>query len=573
MMRFNKLCLLLILIVLGMQSATSNTLAVKRGLNDYNIILSCDASESEKTGAKELRTYLKIICGIDFKITDTVGLNNIYIGYHKRILRKAKIRKLKDDDETFYYKSIGNDLLIYGGRNRGTMYGVFAFLENELGVRWYTPDCTIIPKLDKIVLSGYNHKETPALQYRFHNYFITNSDFVWRAHNRMNMHALYGTNSYGGYEAIWNCHTMGQFVSVDDFFDEHPEYFALRDGKRNKEGQLCLSNPDVLKICQEKLIAQIKKEPNYLAYSLSINDNYFFCTCDKCKYYEEKYGGHSGLIIWFVNQVAEAIEEPFPGKYISTLAYLYAIPAPTKIKPRDNVMIRICSIEACHLHPLAMKCNYRMARSDIFLTALNDWSRLTKNIFVWDYVVNWHHLLVPYPNFYTLSPNIQTFVHSNVVGVLEHASYQSQGSAFEELKSWVLAKLMWNPYQETRALVREFISGYYGKAASYIQEYFDYTQSVVSEDEHLVIFADPSYNIHFIEDGFRIINNAEKAAEDEVIKERVERVKMQLLYMKCYLNKEECEKDGTWDKLVLLGKKYKIQLKEGVKFEESIREF
>jgi len=42
-----------------------------------------------------------------------------------------------------------------------------------------------------------------------------------------------------------------------------------------------------------------------------------------------------------------------------------------------------------------------------------------------------------------------------------------------ELRAWVLAQLLWNPNQNDRALIREFLDGYYGAAGVPIAQYMD----------------------------------------------------------------------------------------------------
>jgi hypothetical protein len=58
--------------------------------------------------------------------------------------------------------------------------------------------------------------------------------------------------------------------------------------------------------------------------------------------------------------------------------------------------------------------------------------------------------------------------------VFEQGAYQSHGSEMAELRAWVLAQMIWNPKQDDRALIREFLDGYYGAAAPAIARYLDW---------------------------------------------------------------------------------------------------
>lgn len=72
----------------------------------------------------------------------------------------------------------------------------------------------------------------------------------------------------------------------------------------------------------------------------------------------------------------------------------------------------------------------------------------------------------PHPNWFTLDANLRFFHTNGVRGVFEQGAYQSHGSEMAELRAWVLAQLLWNPQQDGRALMREFLEGYYGPAAA-----------------------------------------------------------------------------------------------------------
>lgn len=120
----------------------------------------------------------------------------------------------------------------------------------------------------------------------------------------------------GGVEGFWAVHTFYPLMPPAEFFDKHPEYYSLINGKRvhqvNKNNrkelaQLCLSNKNVLKIVTKRIKDKIRVYPEHLIYDVSQNDYYNPCECDKCQAIVKKEGEESGLMIWFVNQVAEAI--------------------------------------------------------------------------------------------------------------------------------------------------------------------------------------------------------------------------------------------------------------------------
>ena len=439
------------------------------GRSEYSIVLCDDASISEKTAAEELQDFLKQISGAELPLINSneleEGRKHIYVGFNKEYAAECGVEAPDDIDEGYTYRTVGDNIWIYGGKNRGTMYGVYAFLENEFGVRWYTVDYTKIPVTKKWKVKDFCRSEQPLVRFRFDQYYNV-LDEAWLARNKCNSDYWISENKYGGLSSYWEGHTFRIFISPDEYFSEHPEYFSMREGGvRRPDAQLCLSNPEVLQICIDKMKYTIATNPLFDIYSMSQNDNPFPCLCDKCRAIEEQYGGHSGLLLWFVNQVADAIKPIYPDKYIGTFAYMYTRKPPVGIVPRNNVVIRLCSLECCRAHPIE-ECEHNRS----FMSDIENWSKIAPNIYIWDYVVNFSQYVAPFPNFNVLAENIRTFMKYNVMGIRQQANYQSIGGEFSEMKAWVISKLLWNPYQDTRKLVSQFINDYYGEAASCIQQ-------------------------------------------------------------------------------------------------------
>ena len=467
----------------------------KDGKTDYSIVIGKDASSSEQWAAQELQYWLKEISGVQFPVkfdNGKPGENEIIIGLnnHSRALL-GDVQEPEKDDDTYTYQNVGSNLIIWGSRQRGTMYGVFSFLENELGFRWYSPKVTVIPEKEKYGFVKLNHSESPGIKVRndfYHHAFNPE----WAARNKVNG-AMNYREQPGGVEPYWGVHTFNYFVPVSEFFEIHPEYFSLIDGKRISERtQLCLTNPDVLKIVKERMKNFMREHPEHLIYSLSQNDHYNPCQCEKCQAIVKEQGSEAGLMLWFVNQIAEEIEAEFPDKYIGTLAYQYTRKPPKTIRPRKNVVIRFCSIECCFVHDFK-SCPQNAS----FLEDLEGWSKIADKLYVWDYVVNFHHYINPFPNFKVLQPNIQIFRDNNVMGIMEQAAYQGNGGEFAELRAYVISKLLWNPDCNVDAIINDFMYGYYGRSGQYVREYFDFLHNNIKPDIHMGIFAETETSVFY----------------------------------------------------------------------------
>lgn len=520
------------------------------GKSDYTIELSDNASVSEKWAAKELQNTLKEMSGIEFPITNSSTGNNpkIAIGYNNKLAQIAGINEPVENDESFVYLNAGPDIYIFGGRLRGTMYGVFSFLENELGCRWYTPKVTVIPKRKELRFDYFGHTEKPGIRVR-NDFYYEAFNPEWAARNKMN-----GTLDFadtprkqpGAVEGYWAVHTFYPLMPPSEFFEKHPEYYSLIDGKRiHERAQLCLSNPDVLRIITERISERMRKSPDFLIYDVSQNDWYNPCQCDSCQHIAKKYGGESGILIWFVNQVAEAVEKEFPDKFIGTLAYQYTRHAPANISPRNNVVVRLCSIECCVAHDFSCSDNHS------FLTDLQNWSAIAPHLYIWDYVVNFGHYLLPLPNFATLQPKIKTFQQNNTIGIMEQAAYQSRGGEFSELRAYLISKILWNPDCNTEEVVNDFIAGYYGRSGNYIRQYFDLLQSLVTPGNHFPYGISPQDEIYtpaFIDKATELFAQAEKVADNEEILHRVELSEIAILYLKCKQRPVLSRIDGSYAK-------------------------
>lgn len=521
----------------------------------YRIIVGNDASESEQWAANELQKYLKELSGVEFRIdTDDSKFteNEIIIGYnkHSQKLLGEDFGKPKDLDESFFYKNIGSNIVLLGGQKRGTMYAVFSFLENEFGIRWYTPEVTEIPKRESLKFSYLQHEEEPSLQVR-NDFYYEAFDPIWAAHNRINGAIEFREQQHGDIEGYWSVHTFYQFMPPSEFFDEYPEYYSLIAGERRYDhAQLCLSNPEVLDIITDRLKTTMKENPSNLIYSVSQNDWGNPCQCDKCQAIVKREGNESGIIVWFVNQIADRIKTEFPDKYVGTLAYQYTRKPPVKIKPKDNVVIRLCSIECCFAHDFE-SC----PENQDFLSDLKEWSFISPQLYIWDYVVNFSHYIMPYPNFNVLQPNIKTFINNSSIGIMEQAAYQSKGGEFAELRSYLIAKLLWNDQADVDEVINDFMAGYYGRSGQYIRKYLDLLHDQITPETHIRLGLeanDKIFSDKFIEAADKIFDKAEVVAENNELLKRVEMARLPLLFLKCKRDPVNSKQDGTYDRFNMI---------------------
>ena len=264
------------------------------------------------------------------------------------------------------------------------------------------------------------------------------------------------------------------------YYAQHPEWYSLIDGKRvvgNHVGQLCLTNDEMRKELTRNALEWIRRNPNAQMISISQNDWLGPCQCTKCQALVEKEGSEAGPMLHFVNAVAAEIEKKYPSFMVDTLAYQYSRKTPLYVRPHDNVIIRLCSIEADFSRPLDSEYNASF-RDDV-----KSWSKIVDNIYVWDYTTNLHNFLFPHPNIHVLGPNMRFFADHNVKGMFAQGNGYSIGGDFFALKAWLLGHLMWNPYVDSDKLIEEFIQGYYSKAGPYISKYINLIRKAYELDK------------------------------------------------------------------------------------------
>jgi hypothetical protein len=520
----------------------------EQGKTRYRLVVGAQASDSERWAASELRRRLQDVSGVslgDGAESDLADDRVIVVGWNQRTqqLLGPEAAAPRDSDESFTYRSVGPALLLWGGKQRGTLYAVMSFLERELGVRFYTPRVTVAPKKTRYSFTGLYHTESPGVRVR-NDFYYEAFDPIWAARNRIN-----GSMSHreqpGGVESYWAVHTFFPLMPPEEFFASHPEYYSLLDGKRTAEhAQLCLTHPDVLRIIVDRIRRRMRESPEYLIYDVSQNDWANPCQCRDCQAIVDREGSQAGPVVNFVNQVADQVKAEFPDKFIGTLAYQYTRKPPRTLKPRENVVIRFCSIECCFAHDFE-SC----PQNRTFVEDMNGWAAIAPHIYIWDYVVNFSHYLLPFPNFRVLKPNIRFFRDHQSIGIMEQAAYQSRGGEFAELRAYVIAKLLWNPEADTDAVIDDFMYGYYGRSGQFVRAYFDLLHGRLTPDTHIHLGLQPDdklFSDEFVREAEALFDRAEAVADTEDIRQRVELARLPVMYLKCKRVPAIARQDGTY---------------------------
>lgn len=487
---------LLSLFACGGKSAFNLADAGKTG---YAIVLTSEASPSEEHAAQELSMFLTNASGADFPVVrDTEPRAQepirLFVGFgpesEKAVAKGKAVDHAKLGEEGFIIRTIPNegaspDVILAGARQRGTMYAVYSFLD-AIGFRWYTNRTTWYPKDKNLPVLTMDEEVNPYFMYR-EPYIYEGFNPDWAARNRVNLgHSFSLDEAHGGSVVTMGGHSFGQMIP-NSLFKEHPDYFPLIGGTRvTGYVQRCLSNPGVVEVAAKNMIKWMDENPNAKIFSLAQEDTEKLCECEECVRKTEEEGAPSGLYLDFVNKVAEIVEKTNPDRYIITFAYWFTEKPPKTVKPRDNVIIRLCPISICVAHPF-MECQEKPSVE--FRDHLKGWAQLSNFTFIWHYNTNFTNLMMPFPNFKEFTADIEQYYENGVKGIFFQGSSFGPGGAESDLRAWVMARMLWDPYQDPDAVVNEYLAGVFGKAAKPMRAYYDLIHAqVAAPDKHLHIF-------------------------------------------------------------------------------------
>ena len=481
-----KKCICTLLIVCLLLSASPLAFA-KSGITvdaTWSILLPAAPTSYEQFAAEKLRSTLSEVFGEELQTVTSAEKNYIAVG----AASAADVSAVADNG--YSIQAIDGNIHINGTAQRGLQIAAYRFLEEFCSRKVYTETITVLPGADHICVPA----DTDIIYEPFFEYTETD----WRSPRNLEYAVANGLTS-GAYRSIpaemggavdylgGFCHTIGGLCETEKYKDTHPEYLALHGGERTTE-QPCLTNPDVLEICTNNVlkILEEKHDPSAPLQIVSVtqNDNGKYCECETCRAFEAAHGGvQSATVLNFVNQIADVVKEKgYENVAIDTFAYLYSQAAPEGIVPRDNVIVRLCSIFCCMAHPLDEECN------SAFYHDLETWSKICKRLYIWDYATHFLHPCTVMPNFGAIQRNIQIFYEHNVKGVFVEGNYfvDSCDTEFAELRAYMISKCLQNPYCDLDREIDGFLNAYYGRGGKYIRRIIDiFTRHAGTFDGHM----------------------------------------------------------------------------------------
>ena len=456
----------------------------------HRIVLCDVAIEAERMAARELVHYLKETTGATFSVINEIntydGQPGIYLGW-TRFARQHGVEPETLGIDEFVIQSKGESLVLCGSRPRGTLYAVGEFLERFCDVRWLTFYGEDYVKLRKeLVIPAVSIRQKPAFVVR--DMMPGGEDDRAHVFLRLNGHseAKHGLSLPSDKWRIqerWKgpslAHTLKVYLPPAEFFESNPEYYGLVDGKRVKDAQICLTSEEVRQVFLRRLLDRIAAEGDGI-YSISAMEDTKQCRCETCRALMEREGTFAAPLIDFINYMADGIRDQHPNVLLETLAYQYSFVPPETMKVADNVIVRCAHLNRHFFEPITSPHNKAGE------TCWRGWRKIAKHLALWGYPG--YHVSIgrfPHPNMAQVySEDLRFYKHLGVERIFyQYMPATTSQHCLEDLRCWLMAKLMWNPEQDPWALIEDFCDHYYGPAGPFITRYVNLEDDAYAQSE------------------------------------------------------------------------------------------
>jgi len=445
------------------------------GRTDYTILLPQRPTAPERTAAEGLAHWLQEMTGATFPVAqedDPASHHRPAISIGATALRGECHVPSPEIDlgyDGYAVQATGGCLFLSGGRRRGMVNAVYSLLQEDLGCRWYIPGIEpVIPRRPTLRFRPVLRAYRPVFEDRRDPYYGDVAyDADWSVRNRTYALTAQVPAEAGGYPRFWPSfvHTYDTLVPPSTYFQAHPEYYSEIGGKR-QPFQLCTTNPEVRRLITEQVLAALRAKPDTQIVDVSPNDRRDYCECALCKALDAAEGTTMGSLLTLVNLVADAVRAEFPDVRITTLAYLDTVVPPKTLRPRDNVLLWLCTDAHAWSHP-----NLFVWETEKFSTSMLRWQQVGARMVIWDYPSSFCYM-EPNLNLQVVAGNVRWYAAHGATGIFYQCMHNwNRAADHSYLRGWLWAQQAWDPALDTRALVRDFNAGFYGQAAEPMQEY------------------------------------------------------------------------------------------------------
>ena len=297
-----------------------------------------------------------------------------------------------------------------------------------------------------------------------------------------------------GFIQIMCGHSFNFWVPANEYFETHPEYYSLIDGKRSPAragSQLTLGNPEVIDLIVKRMLTYLDKYPEMKCLAFGYNDaaggkNPFGWGEDPLDLALDspndlpKPGSKRGRTwstryIKAANQVAERVCKVHPKVQIGVYAYHHCMLPPPDCPVHPNLLVQFAPMYMCQSHAVN---DPNCRRNRYIHECLSGWAKKTSNIYVREYYSGFnHHFPLATPSI--IKKNLMCYRDLGIAGfspeTIPDAPFDEKkfGGRRPErhhedywdasaLAHFALARFGWNPDESVEDVVGLFCRSYYG---------------------------------------------------------------------------------------------------------------
>lgn len=390
---------------------------------------------------------------------------------------------------------------IRGSDERGLFYGLMAFFE-ALGFRWFAPGAegTVIPQLERVELpDGWQISGKPAFRWRGYHICGTghtrdrapmghfdHDTALWMARNRMNFKPIHNEQVDDVNPLLSELllsplafgHSYNQWIPPSEFA-ARPEFFPLIAGRRQPDGQRCLSNSNLRRQWVERIVAYLDAHPPLSQVSLAPNDAYKWCQCSACAAMDspqdrarDELNRRNHL---FSAAIAREVGARRPGRSVSTISYCNYLDPVDDVPREEALAVSMCITRAQN----RALDDAQSPSNRIYLDRTERWLEKAGQVF-WSFYFLSYGGTFPRPYEAQTLRTLRLLAEKGVAGIKSEVSpgeYDVWRSAIFFM--YLAARGMYDTSLDAEALQEDFCSKFYGPAAAPCLRYYRLHSEVI----------------------------------------------------------------------------------------------
>lgn len=461
---------------------------VTDGKSDYKIIAGSD--EKTQKAAYYLASYVEKATGCELQFAEAkdYDANGKFIVLNVPEIFEAAGLTMPEDElgvQGYYIKTVGDNVIMTSNYESGARFAMLAFLRNVLGFKMYSIKAVTFEK-DGSIMPDMEIIEKPDISYfhRMHNTGEDAEEIYMMGFTKDGFLSIDGD--------MW--HNSLDFIPLETYADSHPEYFSTKGNDLCYTGHGSEKTVDEMTtIIANRMLAELKNQPDALFAACTIMDHGDVCQCDSCVESNQKYNGaDSAAVVKFTNLIGKKVQEGLQKEAeatgtkkrpITVMFFAYhAMNQPPAVKTEDGTWMPIDETVVCDENVAVFYAPIEAEYTHTFYESENEryydmtlgWKACSKDLYCWLYETNFMAYMYPYNCWDSMMETYRFCVASGASYVMGQDQHNATAStAFTDLKDYINSQALLDLNQDYPALVDDYFENYYLDAGEPMREYFD----------------------------------------------------------------------------------------------------